>query len=175
MRARGRALRSSADTELFSVLETVCREHFPGAPVVPSVLGGFPDSHFLRDLGITAYGFIPVVIPVEDEGTIHGNNERISVENAAGCDDDVGNRQTCRGEVGVHKRKVERPAVTAASLPVLAGPLRLVLHRSLPGDIGPDQFRVRRRQVALEAAHPQRRELAAEDCSPPQISVLQPR
>ena len=24
---------------------------------------------------------IPVVIPVEDEGTIHGNNERISVEN----------------------------------------------------------------------------------------------
>lgn len=72
---------SSANTELYSVLETVCREHFPGAPVVPSVLGGFTDSHFLRDLGITAYGFIPVVIPVEDEGTIHGNNERISVEN----------------------------------------------------------------------------------------------
>ena len=72
---------SSANTELYSVLEAVCREHFPGAPVVPSVLGGFTDSHFLRDLGITAYGFIPVVIPIEDEGTIHGNNERISVEN----------------------------------------------------------------------------------------------
>ena len=72
---------SSTKTELYSVLEAVCREHFPGAPVVPSVLGGFTDSHFLRDLGITAYGFIPVVIPFEDEGTIHGNNERISVEN----------------------------------------------------------------------------------------------
>jgi acetylornithine deacetylase/succinyl-diaminopimelate desuccinylase-like protein len=72
---------SSANTELYSVLEAVCREQFPGAPVVPSVLGGFTDSHFLRDLGITAYGFIPVVIPIEDEGTIHGNNERISVEN----------------------------------------------------------------------------------------------
>ena len=63
------------------MLEAVCREHLPGAPVVPSVLGGFTDSHFPRDLGITAYGFIPVVIPFEDEGTIHGNNERISVEN----------------------------------------------------------------------------------------------
>ena len=72
---------SSTKTELYSVLEAVCREHFPDAPVVPSVLGGFTDSHFLRDLGITAYGFIPVVIPFEDEGTIHGNEERISVEN----------------------------------------------------------------------------------------------
>ena len=72
---------SSTDSDLYRALEAVCREHFPGAPVVPSVLGGFTDSHFLRDLGITAYGFTPVVIPFEDEGTIHGNNERISVEN----------------------------------------------------------------------------------------------
>ena len=72
---------SSTDSDLYRALEAVCREHFPGAPVVPSVLGGFTDSHFLRDLGITAYGFTPVVIPFEDEGTVHGNNERISVEN----------------------------------------------------------------------------------------------
>ncbi len=72
---------SSADTELYSVLQSVCRQHFPDAPVVPSVLGGFTDSHFVRDLGITAYGFTPVVIPFEDAATIHGNNERISVEN----------------------------------------------------------------------------------------------
>jgi len=32
-------------------------------------------------LGITAYGFTPVVIPFEDEGSVHGNNERISLEN----------------------------------------------------------------------------------------------
>ena len=72
---------SSANTELYRVLEAVCHEHFPDAPVVPSVIGGFTDSHFLRDLGITAYGFSPVVIPFEDEGGVHGNNERISVEN----------------------------------------------------------------------------------------------
>jgi acetylornithine deacetylase/succinyl-diaminopimelate desuccinylase-like protein len=72
---------SSADTELYRVLEAVCRQHFPDAPVVPSVLGGFTDSHFVRDLGITAYGFTPVVIPLEDAGSLHGNNERISLEN----------------------------------------------------------------------------------------------
>jgi acetylornithine deacetylase/succinyl-diaminopimelate desuccinylase-like protein len=72
---------SSPDTELYRVLEAVCRQHFPDAPVVPSVLGGFTDSHFVRDLGITAYGFTPVVIPLEDAGSLHGNNERISVEN----------------------------------------------------------------------------------------------
>jgi acetylornithine deacetylase/succinyl-diaminopimelate desuccinylase-like protein len=72
---------SSADTALYRVLEAVCHEQFPGAPVVPSVLAGFTDSHFLRDLGITAYGFTPVVIPAEDKGSIHGNNERISVDN----------------------------------------------------------------------------------------------
>lgn len=72
---------SPTDTEVYRAIEAVSRAHVPGAPVVPAVLGGFTDSHFLRDLGIAAYGFSPVVIPIEDEGTIHGNNERISVEN----------------------------------------------------------------------------------------------
>ena len=72
---------SSADTDLFRVLRDVSREHFPDAPVVPSVVGFFTDSHFLRDIGITAYGYTPVVIPQEDLGGMHGNNERISVEN----------------------------------------------------------------------------------------------
>jgi len=72
---------SSTDSTLYRAIEAVCRQHFPDAPVVPSVLAGFTDSHFLRDLGITAYGFVPVVIPFEDEGGLHGNNERISVEN----------------------------------------------------------------------------------------------
>ena len=39
------------------------------------------ELRFLRDLGTTAYGFIPVVIPLGDQGTVHGNNERISLEN----------------------------------------------------------------------------------------------
>ena len=72
---------SSAETGLFRVIENVSREHFSGATVVPAVLTGFTDSHFLRDLGITAYGYTPFVIPSEDFAGIHGNDERISVEN----------------------------------------------------------------------------------------------
>ena len=72
---------SSVDSDLYRAIEAVCQHHFQGSPVVPSVLGGFTDSHFLRDLGITAYGFIPLVIPFEDEAGLHGNNERISADN----------------------------------------------------------------------------------------------
>jgi len=72
---------SSTDTELYRILQAVSRQYFPGAPVVPSVVGGFTDSHFLRDLGITAYGYSPIVVPLEDSGGVHGNNERVSVEN----------------------------------------------------------------------------------------------
>jgi acetylornithine deacetylase/succinyl-diaminopimelate desuccinylase-like protein len=72
---------SSADTELFRIIQDVSRQHFPGAPVVPAVQTGFTDSHFLRDLGITAYGYAPIVVPLEDAAGLHGNNERISAEN----------------------------------------------------------------------------------------------
>ena len=72
---------SSVDTDLYRVLDSVSTGYFPGAPVVPAVGAGFTDSHFLRDLGITAYGYTPTVIPLADRVTVHGNNERISVEN----------------------------------------------------------------------------------------------
>ena len=72
---------SSIDTDLYRVLESVSTEYFPGAPVVPAVSTGFTDSHFLRDLAITAYGYTPTVVPLADNAGVHGNNERISVEN----------------------------------------------------------------------------------------------
>ena len=72
---------SSADTGLYRVLQEVSTQHVPGAPVVPAVSPGFTDSHFFRDLGITAYGYSPTLVPLEDQGGVHGNNERISVEN----------------------------------------------------------------------------------------------
>jgi acetylornithine deacetylase/succinyl-diaminopimelate desuccinylase-like protein len=72
---------SSADTRLYEVIESVTRKYFPDVVVASSVSTGFTDSHFLRDLGITAYGYSPVAIPLADRGGAHGNNERISVEN----------------------------------------------------------------------------------------------
>ena len=72
---------SSAETGLFRMIEDTTEAHFPGASVVPAVLTGFTDSHFLRDLGITAYGYDPFVVPQVDQAGVHGNNERLSVEN----------------------------------------------------------------------------------------------
>ena len=72
---------STTDTELYRAIEAVVADHFPGAPVLPIVQGGFTDSHFTRDLGIVSYGFFPMVTPLEDAGGVHGNNERVTVEN----------------------------------------------------------------------------------------------
>ena len=55
--------------------------HFPGAKIFPGVTTGFTDSHFFRDLGITSYGFGPFVTPQADRKGVHGNNERITIEN----------------------------------------------------------------------------------------------
>ena len=70
---------SSTDSDLYRAITTVAERHFPGARVVPSISTGFADSHFLRDLGIVCYGFDPTVVPVEIEGSVHGNDERVPV------------------------------------------------------------------------------------------------
>lgn len=72
---------SSADTPLYRMIETSIETHFPGAIVVSGVTTGFTDSHFFRDLGIVSYGFGPFVTPRIDRRGVHGNNERITVEN----------------------------------------------------------------------------------------------
>ncbi len=72
---------SPTDDPLYRAIHDVVKARFPGAAVVPSVETGFTDSHFFRDLGVHCYGFAPFLIPEEDEHGIHGNDERLSVEN----------------------------------------------------------------------------------------------
>ena len=72
---------SSTDAELFRVIESLTAEYYPQAAVVPSVVGGFTDSHFLRDMGITAYGYHPILLPDSELQRIHGNDERLSLQN----------------------------------------------------------------------------------------------
>lgn len=72
---------SSPDNPLFRLIEDVYDEHFPGSVIVPGVATGFTDSHFFRDLGIVSYGFSTTVVPGPDRRGVHGNNERVSVEN----------------------------------------------------------------------------------------------
>ena len=72
---------SSADTDLYRAIEAVTKKHFPDAAVLPSVQSGFTDSHFTRDLGIISYGFSPVLTAPADAAGVHGNDERVTVEN----------------------------------------------------------------------------------------------
>jgi acetylornithine deacetylase/succinyl-diaminopimelate desuccinylase-like protein len=72
---------SPMDNPLYRTLADVTRKHFPGAAIVPEVSTGFTDSHFFRDLGVASYGYAPFLTPAGQEGGVHGNDERISLEN----------------------------------------------------------------------------------------------
>ncbi|MEX2247400.1 MAG: M20/M25/M40 family metallo-hydrolase [Dehalococcoidia bacterium] len=72
---------STAETELFGLIEDVVHAHVEEAVVLPSVSAGFTDSRVFRRHGITAYGFIPILLEADEAQTIHGHNERISIEN----------------------------------------------------------------------------------------------
>ncbi len=71
---------SKTETPLYDVIADVSAEVF-GAQVVPTVSGGFTDSHFFRDLGITSYGYSPFAFTVNEFAGVHGNDERVSVDN----------------------------------------------------------------------------------------------
>jgi len=48
--------------------------------VVPMMIAGFTDSHYFRQKGLDAYGFIPINASPDEERGVHGLNERISVK-----------------------------------------------------------------------------------------------
>ena len=54
--------------------------------MLPSVSAGFTDSRVFRKHGITSYGFIPYLLEQDEAMTVHGHNERITVDNLRlGC------------------------------------------------------------------------------------------
>jgi acetylornithine deacetylase/succinyl-diaminopimelate desuccinylase-like protein len=50
------------------------------AEVVPAMIDGFTDSHYFRQKGLSAYGFIPIELTPADQLTVHGLNEKITVK-----------------------------------------------------------------------------------------------
>jgi hypothetical protein len=68
------------DTELFRVIEEVIHDHIEDAVVVPSMGVGFTDSAELRNLGLVSYGFSGNLNDPELSKTVHGHNERVSLD-----------------------------------------------------------------------------------------------
>jgi len=50
------------------------------APVVTTMIAGFTDSHYFRQKGLIAYGFIPIEVSPAAERGVHGIDERIPVK-----------------------------------------------------------------------------------------------
>jgi acetylornithine deacetylase/succinyl-diaminopimelate desuccinylase-like protein len=71
---------SSTDTALYRIIEQVSHQDNPQALVVPSLNSGYTESQMYRPLGINCYGFAPIVITPELDGTQHAANERVPVE-----------------------------------------------------------------------------------------------
>jgi acetylornithine deacetylase/succinyl-diaminopimelate desuccinylase-like protein len=72
---------STTDSPLYQAIRDVTARNYPEAVVLPAVSAGFTDSHYFRDLGVVAYGWSPMMLTRETLATVHGNDERISVEN----------------------------------------------------------------------------------------------
>jgi acetylornithine deacetylase/succinyl-diaminopimelate desuccinylase-like protein len=53
----------------------------PGALITTPLLTGFTDSYYYRAIGIASYGISPFRLSEEDARTVHGNDERVTVEN----------------------------------------------------------------------------------------------
>jgi len=76
-----RSRSSSPDTPLFRAIERVAAASDPRAVTIPRVIAGFTDAHYFREVGITAYGFVPRAHRVDEPRGVHGPDERISIEN----------------------------------------------------------------------------------------------
>jgi acetylornithine deacetylase/succinyl-diaminopimelate desuccinylase-like protein len=72
---------SSTDTPLYTAIERTLASHYDELKIIPSVSTGFTDSHFFRDLGIVSYGFAPFLYETDEHTGVHGNNERLSIDN----------------------------------------------------------------------------------------------
>jgi len=72
---------SPFDTDLFRAIQKFAGKNDPDCPVVPHLLSGATDSRFLREKGIIAYDFCPFRLTEKELMIVHGNNERIALEN----------------------------------------------------------------------------------------------
>ena len=74
-------LPSPLDTELIQAIKKFAAENDPDCPVVPLLLPGATDSRFLRDKRIITYDFCPFRLTEKDLLRVHGNNERVALDN----------------------------------------------------------------------------------------------
>ena len=71
---------SDPDSPLFAAIAESARAQREDIVVVPYLSTGATDSARLRRIGIPCYGILPFPMVPEDEGRMHGHDERIPIE-----------------------------------------------------------------------------------------------
>jgi len=71
---------SATDNPAYRAIETTLQRDFPDALILPKVAAGFTDSHYFRERGVAAYGFSPIIVSNEERDGVHGDNEKLSVD-----------------------------------------------------------------------------------------------
>lgn len=66
---------------LFDAIAHYAVEDRPESVAGPVISVGFTDSIYMRPKGVTAYGYVPFILTREEALTMHGHNERVSIEN----------------------------------------------------------------------------------------------
>lgn len=75
-------LENPVDTDLFRAIERAARDRDPGALVTTPMFTAASDRPTYRKLGIVTYGLDPFKVESSEHQTMmHGNDERISIEN----------------------------------------------------------------------------------------------
>lgn len=74
---------SPDDSAMYAAIRDALGMLAPGVPAVPFLSTGATDSAPLRRAGVKAYGLLPFPLTEEDEGRMHGHDERVSVSSLA--------------------------------------------------------------------------------------------
>ncbi|MGI8548853.1 MAG: M20 family metallopeptidase [Gemmatimonadaceae bacterium] len=70
---------SSEGSALYAAIVETARSLIPNVVVTPYLSAGVTDSARLRKLGVQAYGILPFPLTLDDEGRMHGVDERVPV------------------------------------------------------------------------------------------------
>lgn len=75
------AYESPSDSKIIDQMTEALKEHAPDAEVVPYLMPGGTDGKAFSKLGITCYGFIPMLLPddLDAMSMFHAANERVPV------------------------------------------------------------------------------------------------
>lgn len=72
---------SSARSDSFALIAGMARTAAPDAKVAPSLVLAATDSRYYAGVAENVYRFAPALFTTEDVGSVHGKNERLSVDN----------------------------------------------------------------------------------------------